>query len=270
MISGRNAACRNSNWKSSISNGLPICGPLGIFSFRAAHSRMISASVPAYLLAASSTGAAASGSIHRAAYVASVVPAVQNLKFKHCGHDAIIFHEHDIRKSKGDFAPMRTDRAKREAFHDDLHQIMVDAPVTLIGSVIDKMALIGLYSTPQSSYELALRFCLERLLAFLLKERQEGRRIHVVFECQGKSEDDELGRTFRQIVDGGIRFGNRKHKFESLEFDPKFATKSANSAGLQLADLTARPMAQLRLRPNQCNRTYKVIQAKPEAFKVYP
>ena len=208
--------------------------------------------------------------VKKADYVDSVVPAVQKLKFKYWGHDAIILHEQDIRKSKGDFAWLMADQEKRKPFFRDLNQIMVDAPVALIGSVIDKMALIDTYPNPCSPYRLALHYCLERLLMFLLNNGQSGRRIHVVFECRGKSEDDELELTFRQIVDGGIRFGNRKHEFESLEFEPKFAKKAANSTGLQLADLTARPMALATLRPNQSNRAYDVIRGKLEAFKVFP
>lgn len=211
--------------------------------------------------------------VKKADYVASVVPAVQELKFKHCGHDAIILHEHDIRRSEGDFTWLRANREKREAFHGELHQIMVDAPVapvTLIGSVIDKIALNEKYFRPRSPYELALHFCLERLLIFLLAAGQRGRRIHVVFERRGKMEDDKLEVAFRQIVGGEISLGNRRHEFESMEFASKFVKKSMNSTGLQLADLTARPMALLTFRPNQRNRTYDVIRDKLEALKVFP
>ena len=74
-------------------------------------------------------------------YVKLVVPAVQKLKFKFWGHDAIVLHEHEIRKSKGDFTFLLTDPAKRQDFYADLHQIMIDAPISIIGSVIDKHRL---------------------------------------------------------------------------------------------------------------------------------
>lgn len=203
-------------------------------------------------------------------YMAQVVPAVQALKFKYWGHDAVVLHEHEIRKSKGDFTWLLTDRALREAFYEDLNQIMVDAPVLLIGSVIDKKALVAKYKTPWSPYELALHFCLERFLAFLNKNGQEGTRVHVVFECRGKVEDDDLELTFRRIVGNENHWGYRKHKFDLMEFEPKFAKKSVNSTGLQLADLTARPMALRTLRPGQENRTYDVIEEKLQAMKVFP
>jgi hypothetical protein len=39
-------------------------------------------------------------------------------------------------------------------------------------------------------------------------------------------------------------------------------TKSANSAGLQMTDLMARPVALKHLRPDQPNRAYEIIQTK--------
>ena len=38
-------------------------------------------------------------------YIAGVVPGVQSFKFGVWGHDAVVLHEHDIRKSKG---PLRS------------------------------------------------------------------------------------------------------------------------------------------------------------------
>ncbi len=208
--------------------------------------------------------------VRKSDYMAQVVPAVQALKFKYWGHDAVVLHEHEIRKSKGDFTWLLTDRARREEFYEDLHRIMVDAPVLLIGSVIDKKALVAKYATPWSPYELALHFCLERLQTFLRENGQEGKRIHVVFECRGKVEDDDLELTFRRIAGNENHWGYRKHKFDLMEFEPKFAKKSVNSAGLQLADLTARPMALRTLRPDQANRTYDTIKEKLQAIKVFP
>lgn len=203
-------------------------------------------------------------------YAETVVPAVQALKFKYWGHDAVVLHEHEIRKSKGDFTWLLTNKEQRETFYDDLHGVIVDAPFELIGSIINKSALVQKYTDPWSPYELALHFCLERLHMFLQENGQNNRRIHVIFECRGRKEDDDLELTFRRIINGGSHWGYRKHKFEQMEFEPKFAKKSINSTGLQLADLTARPLALRTLRPQQSNRTYDVIQEKLWAKKVFP
>ena len=76
-------------------------------------------------------------------YTGTVVPAVQALKFKYRGHDAVVLHEHEIRKSKGEFTFLLTDKALRDAFYDDLNQVIVDAPIAIIASVIDKWPLWG-------------------------------------------------------------------------------------------------------------------------------
>ncbi|KIN62580.1 DUF3800 domain containing protein [Sulfitobacter noctilucicola] len=203
-------------------------------------------------------------------YLSQVVPAMQALKFKYWGHDSVVLHEHEIRKSKGDFTFLLTDRSLREQFYEDLNQVMVDAPITIIASVIDKVKLTAKYANPWSPYDLALHFCLERLQAFLRENGQEGRLTHVVFECRGKAEDDDLELTFRRIVAGEGHWGYRKHKFEIMEFEPKFAKKSVNSTGLQLADLTARPLALRTLRPGQSNRALEVIMTKMGAVKEFP
>nr|WP_217694082.1 DUF3800 domain-containing protein [Vannielia litorea] len=208
--------------------------------------------------------------VRKTDYFRLVVPAVQELKFKYWGHDAVILHEHEIRKSKGAFSFLLADRQTRESFYADLHQIMVDAPISIIGAVIDKRALLKRYARPWSPYELALHFCLERLDMFLRRNGQDGRRVHIVFECRGKTEDSELELTFRRIIAGSNRWGYRNHDFSTMELEPVFARKSVNSTGLQLADLTARPLALQVLIPEQRNRTFDVLREKLAYRKTFP
>lgn len=115
-----------------------------------------------------------------------------------------------------------------------------------------------------------MRFCLERLQKFLIRNEQNGKRIHVVFECRGKAEDDALKLAFHRIVGDEIHSGDRAHSLGLMEFEPKFARKAVNSTGLQLADLTARPLALRALRPDQANRTYDTISTKLADMKVFP
>ena len=83
---------------------------------------------------------------------------MQALKFKYWGHDAVVLHEREIRKETGEFAFLRADRTIRNAFYDDLHSVMVNAPMTIIASVIDKVALRKKYDKPWNPYEIALHF----------------------------------------------------------------------------------------------------------------
>ena len=203
-------------------------------------------------------------------YTGTVVPAVQALKFKYRGHDAVVLHEHEIRKSKGEFTFLLTDKALRDAFYDDLNQVIVDAPIAIIASVIDKQKLTWKYANPWNPYGIALHFCPEQLLTFLRDNGEAGKRIHVIFECRGKSEDAGLELAFRRIVDGANGRGWVKCDFSAIEFEPKFARKSVNSTGLQLADLTARPIAIKTLRPKQANRSHDVILKKMGAIRQFP
>ena len=103
---------------------------------------------------------------------------------------------------------------------------------------------------------------MERLHVMLSREGQHGRTAHVIFESRGRKEDRELELEFRRIAanDGGA--GPGRQDFGLFDFQPVFVPKAANSAGLQLADLTARPIALSHLRPDQPNRAFEIVRPK--------
>jgi hypothetical protein len=70
-------------------------------------------------------------------YARRVAPAVLRFKFRHFGHDQVILHEHEIRKTKGAFRFL-TDATRREPFFADLNALIECTPFTLVASVIDK------------------------------------------------------------------------------------------------------------------------------------
>ena len=147
---------------------------------------------------------------------------------------------------------------------------MENAPFTTVASVIDKIELKRRYHNPWNPYEIALYLCLERLLGFLLANGQSGKKVHVVFECRGKAEDSALELAFRRIVDGSLSWGRQSKDFTAVAFESVFVKKSINSTGLQLADLTARPIALNTLRPGQPNRAFEIIAKKLGEIKVFP
>lgn len=187
-------------------------------------------------------------------YATRAAPRVAAFKFRHFGHDLAILHEHDIRKTKGAFRFL-TDPARRGPFFDDLNRLMATAPFTLIASAIRKEPLLARSSAPDNPYHLALGFCLERLAMHL---RGAGARgvTHVVFECRGAKEDAELEREFRRVCAGANALRR------PLPFDIVFADKKSNSAGLQLADLVARPIGRHILAPAQPNRAFEILREK--------
>ena len=186
-------------------------------------------------------------------YSEKVVPALQKFKFNHFGHDHVVLHENEIRKEKGIFKFINEDHRNR--FFDELTSIIEASNFILIACIIDKKKL-GNREMPSNPYHVALGFCLETLYDFLLEKKQDDTLTHVIFESRGKKEDDELELEFRRICDGANRHGR------NLPFDIILADKRANSSGLQLTDLVARPIGLNFLRPNQENRAFEILKWK--------
>jgi hypothetical protein len=187
-------------------------------------------------------------------YSEKIVPALHKLKFNHFGHDLVVLHEHEIRKEKGSFK--FGSRAEKDAFVGQLHDIIEASNFILISCVIQKELLRKQGGLPPNPYHLALGFCLETLYQFLQEKNQDDTLTHVVVECRGKKEDNELELEFRRVCDGANRLDRR------LPFQIIFADKKVDSPGLQLADLVARPIGLSVLRPDQENRAFEVLKKK--------
>lgn len=187
-------------------------------------------------------------------YSEKVVPALQKFKFNHFGHDIVILHERDIRKEKGPFK--FASAPHRDAFLGELTDIIDRSNFILASCVIDKTKLEDSDGDSRNLYHMALGFCLETLYEFLDEKGQADKRTHVIFECRGKKEDRDLELEFRRICAGANKLSI------PFPFDVVMADKKANSAGLQLADLVARPVGLHLLKPTQPNRAFDVLKLK--------
>lgn len=203
-------------------------------------------------------------------YANTTVPAISALKFQHWGHDGVILHENEIRQRKGDFKGIIQNKENELQLIKDVHNIITEANFQIVASVINKAALIKKYSNPWSPYELAVHFCLERLHRLMIGKGQPGKTVHVVFESRGKKEDHELELAFRRIIAGNNSWGWEVSDFGTISYEPKFLPKKTNIAGLQVADLVARPLALKVMRPEQANRTYDVLNTKIHRVKQFP
>jgi hypothetical protein len=85
---------------------------------------------------------------------------------------------------------------------------------------------------------------------------QHETKTHVVCEARGAKEDDDLQLAFRRVCDGDNRTG-KPYPFEIVIND-----KKANTEGLQICDLMARPIGLSVLRPEQDNRAFAVLREK--------
>jgi len=193
--------------------------------------------------------------IRKTDYARKLLPALTEFKFRHFTHDQVILHEREIRKDMGEFAFLR-DRVRKEAFLNELTDLIAGHELTVIASAIRKDALVGLYRNPENPYQMALGFGLERIQIWLEKRTRGGERTPVILERRGPREDEELEREFRRICEG------RNFTGRTFPFEPRFVPKAANIPGLQLADLIARPIGRHVLDPRQENRAYEVIQKK--------
>lgn len=188
-------------------------------------------------------------------YAEKIIPAVETLKFAYFGHDSVVLHENEIRKQKGSFAFL-SHLPTRKEFMGRLSSIMEASNFVLITCVVDKGRLKGTGGTSSNPYHIALGICLEALRSFLAEKGQDQLETHVVVECRGKKEDAELELEFRRICDGENPSNRR------LPFSVVFADKRSNLAGLQLADLVARPIGLNYIRPAQQNQAFDLLRSK--------
>jgi len=184
-------------------------------------------------------------------YAQTVVPLIEAFKFKHFGHDLVVLHETDIRKEKGRFR--FENRLHKEQFINELTGIIDTSNFILIGCIIDKYRLRERNNNP---YHLALGFCLETLYELIEEKQQTDVTTHVVVECRGKREDNELELEFLRVCAGENKFAKQ------LPFEVVFADKKSNSSGLQLADLVARPIGLSVVKPHQPNRAFELLRRK--------
>ena len=193
-------------------------------------------------------------------YATKLVPAMQKLKFDTWGHDQIVLHERDIRKQEPPFGFLRTNAKQREAFLGSINALVAEAPVELCVAMIDKLKLKAKYSQPYNPYEIALLFCMEWLVSRLGWYGQIERHVTVVIEARGKKEDADLKAEFDRICRNQARWGWKAINFKTFSFELLCVDKKVNSTGLQIADLTARPIALSILRPDQPNRAAELEQ----------
>lgn len=193
--------------------------------------------------------------LNKATYANQISPALQHFKFKYFGHDMLVLHEREIRKSEPPFNLLLNPN-HRKSFLSDLSHLMEMAPFDLVAACIDKRKFLGKHGSGDNPYHFAMKFGLERVFYFLQEQGQKGRKTHVVFEKRGGKEDQELELEFRRFLDDTLIQGL------SSSLDIVFADKKINSAGLQLADMVARPIGRHLLNPQQTNRAYQILKEK--------
>lgn len=192
--------------------------------------------------------------MQKSVYIDQLTPRIRKLKFNTFGHDMVVLHEYDIRKKHRAFSILSKDT--REAFMNSLTTIIDEIDFKIFAVVIDKERHKKKYVAPEHPYHMAMQFGLERIYGYMKILGQHERRTHFVCEARGKAEDAQLELAFRRVCDGQNFTGN------PMPFDIIISDKRTNCEGLQMADLTARPIGLSVLRPDQPNRAMEVLDKK--------
>ena len=176
-------------------------------------------------------------------YVASDLhPRIEDLKARYFGSHPdtpLILHRKELVNQRPPFDALR-DPNVRIPFDDDLVDLIRDLDYVVITAVIDKLDHLNRYQGwSYDPYHYCLTVLLERYALWL---RGRGERGDVMAESRGSKEDTRLKDEFERIYRAGT--ANVPHaefvaRFTSSQL--KVKPKSANVAGLQLADLIAHP-----------------------------
>ncbi len=170
--------------------------------------------------------------------------ALEDLKQKHVPHnpdEPVVLHRSDILNRRGPFWRLR-DPDKRAAFDGDLLSLIRSVEFKAVVVVIDKLRMRRDYANPFHPYHAALDFLLQRYCCVLNHHNRKG---DVTAESRQRHEDRLLRNAYNHI----LTYGDMHHKASFYQQaltsrKLKLKRKSANIAGLQLADLLAHPLKQ--------------------------
>jgi len=193
----------------------------------------------------------------------------------------VILVSSKIRKQYPPFQLLKN-RDKREKFYCKLNHLIAELPYKIIATVIRKKELIDKYAVPSHPYNLSLEFIIERMVREL-KQEQDGLGL-IVAEARAstpnskniekilipekplKREDLELYSYFHDRKRDGTRYADSTTLHRHIE-DMWFVSKYRNIAGLQIADLSAYPIAGFILdRPTPA---WEIIETKLAKYPSY-
>jgi hypothetical protein len=184
---------------------------------------------------------ALTGIILESSYAISTVqPEMENIKrqfFQNDPDEPVIFHRKEMVNRRPPFIGLRN-RDINERFNQTLLEALSRWEYQVITIVLDKKAHRDQYSVWRyHPYHYCMSVMLERFVLFL---HYNGERGDVMVESRKGKEDEKLKDSYRRLYQNGTDFvpaERWRERLTSSELKPK----SANIAGLQLADIIAHP-----------------------------
>lgn len=174
---------------------------------------------------------------------------VETLKTKYFNShpdDPVILHRKEILNKKYPFKNLRNPEIEK-SFNQDILNYFMNWEYTVISVLIDKFEHHQRYTTwKYDPYHYCLEILSERFYRFLMDQNSVG---DVMVESRGGKEDTRLKKAYRRIFETGTNYIDAKD-FENVltSRELKVKPKSANIAGLQIADLLAFPARRYILR----------------------
>jgi len=170
---------------------------------------------------------------------------LENLKHKHFTYDPdfpLILHRKELINRRGPFRRL-VDPQAEELFNQDFLSLLERSDFRIIAVVIDKLSHIERYREAAfHPYHYCLASLLERYCGYLNFMNAVG---DVLAESRGGREDEQLKEAFIRIYNGGTLWREASFFQRTLTSkEIKLKPKTANIAGLQLADLLAYPIKQ--------------------------
>lgn len=186
-------------------------------------------------------------------------------KTKHLGGPDIISHEPDLRANSRGFR--REDPNERATLLNSLDEVLSSLNFSCIAAVVDLGEFQRLHPDshvddylPRSCYLMAINFVMERFVHFL--QQSGDAKGHVFAESRGLKEDALVHAEFIGLHLKGTQFVSESDFRYQLRPFIEFYRKSRNNSGLQIADLAARPLADIVKNPGSSPSRWDVFRNK--------
>jgi hypothetical protein len=153
----------------------------------------------------------------------------------------VILHRSEIINRRGPFGLLCNEKM-RQKFDGGLLGVISRAQFKMVCVVIDKQTHLQRYSSPFHPYHYCLAAMMDRYSGWLNYKNATG---DVMAESREGEEDLQLKGAYRRVYESGtLMFSHEHHQRALTSRDIKLQKKSANIAGLQLADVLAYPIKQ--------------------------
>jgi Protein of unknown function (DUF3800) len=150
----------------------------------------------------------------------------------------IVLHRRDIREKTGPFSILNNYQVRRE-FDSRIAAIIAEIPAPAFTVSIHKMAHLDKYRVWQfDPYHYVLTCLVERFVRWLSRTGKVG---DVIGEARNATHDAKLRTSFRRFYDNGSYVKDPIVRLRLISRELRLQPKSANIAGLQIADLLAHP-----------------------------